>query len=81
MSFCSLCCVKLDLALVHAAGKEQFDGGAAVGVIPGLHPAAVIDGDLLHDRKSQATAAPVGSGAGWIATVEALKHVVQVTLA
>ena len=36
-------------ASVHSAGKQQFDGGSTIWVIPGLHPAAVIDGDLLHD--------------------------------
>ena len=61
--------------------KQQFHTGSALRVVPRLHPASVIDGNLLNNGQPQTTAASVGSGARRIASVEALKHLVQIGIA
>src|SRR5512137_490831 len=61
--------------------QQQFQHGPPLGMVGGLHPTAVGDGDLLHDRQTQTTAAPVAAHPGGITAVEALEHVLQVVLA
>ena len=50
-------------------------------MIAGLDPASMVHGDLLDDGQSEAAAASVGTGAGCVASVEALEHAAEIAFA
>ena len=47
---------------VDYARQDHLKHGAPFSLVAGLDPAAVGNGDLLHDRQAQATADPFTAG-------------------
>ena len=49
-------------------------------MVAGFDTTAMVNGDLLHDGQSQATAAAIGAGTGGIPPIKALKHAREIGL-
>ena len=54
-------------------GQEQIHAGSTGRMVAGFDAATMVDGDLLRDGQSRATAAAIGAGAGG-SPIEALKR-------